>query len=87
MKLGYTILYVDKVTTTLKAWRDAFGLEIDYEHDEGIYGELETGETTLAFADKEFGRGHFDDDETRAMFDGRPQRFEIGLIFEAIKKH
>ncbi len=80
MKLGYTILYVDDVGATLAAWRDAFGLEVAYEHEDGIYGELETGDTTLSFAETEFGRSHFEDADTRALFDGSPRRFEIGLV-------
>jgi lactoylglutathione lyase len=85
MKLGYTILYVDDVPATLAAWRDAFGLAVAYEHEDGIYGELETGDTTLSFAETEFGRSHFDDDETRAMFDRPPSRFEIGLVTEDVE--
>ena len=84
MKLGYTILYVDDVPATLAAWRDAFSLEIAYEHEDGIYGEMATGETTLAFAEREFGRGHFEDAATRAMFDGAPRRFEIGFVTEDV---
>lgn len=85
MKLGYTILYVDDVPVTLQAWRDAFGLTIDYTHEDGIYGELATGETTLAFSETEFGRGHFEDDETRAIFDGSPKRFEVGLVTDDVQ--
>ena len=85
MKLGYTILYVDDVPATLAAWRDALGLTVAYAHEDGIYGELATGETTLAFSETEFGRGHFEDTETRAMFDGAPRRFEIGLVAEDVQ--
>ena len=84
MRLGYTILYVDEVSKTLEAWCKAFGLELDYEDETGVYGELETGETTLAFADREFGRGHFEDESARAIFDGAPRRFEIGLVTEDV---
>ena len=84
MKLGYTILYVEDVPATLAAWRDAFALTVAYTHEDGIYGELETGETTLAFAEVEFGRSHFDDPAARAMFDGPPRRFEIGLVTEDV---
>ena len=85
MKLGYTILYVDDVPATLAAWQKAFGLALAYEHEDGIYGELATGETTLSFAETEFGRGHFQDADTRAMFDRPPSRFEIGLVTEDVQ--
>lgn len=80
MKLGYTILYVDDVPATLAAWEVAFGLTRRFLHESGGYAELETGSTTLSFAGREFGRGHFTDPETRATFDGPPALFEIGLI-------
>ena len=80
MKFGYTILYVDDVPATLTAWEQSFGLTREYLHEDGIYGELSTGETTLSFAEREFGRSHFTDPETRALFDGRPALFEIGLL-------
>ena len=85
MKFGYTILYVDHVGVTLAAWQEAFGLSLAYEHEDGIYGELKTGATTLSFAQTEFGRNHFEDAETRAMFDRAPSRFEIGLVTQDVQ--
>ncbi len=49
MKLGYTILYVSNVADTLEFYRNAFGLEKKFLHESGDYGELNTGETALAF--------------------------------------
>jgi len=80
MQLGYTIVYVDDVPGTLEVWEKAFGLERKFLHPDGGYGELDTGATTLAFAEREFGRGHFTDASTRAMFDGAPARFELALV-------
>ena len=50
MKFGYTILYVSNVAETLKFYLTAFGIEKKFLHEGGDYGELATGETTLAFA-------------------------------------
>ena len=85
MKLGYTILYVDDVAATLTQWEQAFGLTRRFLHESGIYGEMETGDTTLSFAEREFGRAHFTDDETRAMFDSHPRLFEIGLVTDDVQ--
>jgi catechol 2,3-dioxygenase-like lactoylglutathione lyase family enzyme len=85
MKFGYTILYVDNVPATLATWQAAFGLALAFAHEDAIYGELATGETTLSFAETEFGRGHFDDEDTRAMFDRLPSRFEIGLVTDDVQ--
>jgi len=55
MKFGYTIVYVASVTEALSFYRDAFGFETRFLHESGQYGELQTGETTLAFASHEMG--------------------------------
>lgn len=50
MKLGYTILYVDSVVATVEFYERAFGLKRCFVHESQLYAELDTGETTLAFA-------------------------------------
>jgi lactoylglutathione lyase len=49
MQLGYTILYVPDVPATLKFYEAAFCLTTRFLHECGDYGELETGNTALAF--------------------------------------
>ncbi len=85
MKLGYTILYVDDVPATLAAWEAAFGLERRFLHDSGTYAEVETGATTLSFAEREFGRSHFEGEAASELFDGKPRLFEIGLVTEDVQ--
>lgn len=53
MKFGYTILYVEDVPQTLAFYKKAFGIEQKFLHESNMYGELATGETTLAFASNE----------------------------------
>lgn len=53
MKFGYTILYVENVPQTLAFYKKAFGIEKKFLHESNMYGELATGETTLAFASNE----------------------------------
>lgn len=48
--LGYTIFYVADVRATVAFFHEAFGLDPKFVTDEGDYGELATGATTLAFA-------------------------------------
>ena len=50
MHLGYTILYVPDVAAALDFWERAFDLRRRFLADEGNYGELDTGDTTLGFA-------------------------------------
>jgi DTW domain-containing protein len=51
MQLGCTILYVPDVPATLKFYEAAFGLTTRFLHENGDYGELETGSTALALSD------------------------------------
>ncbi|HQS84560.1 MAG: glyoxalase [Alphaproteobacteria bacterium 16-39-46] len=53
MKFGYTILYVKNVEETLSFYEKAFGLSRRFFHESGHYGEMSTGETTLAFASED----------------------------------
>lgn len=80
MKLGYTIIYVPSVTDSLKFFGQAFGLEQKFLHDSGDYGELKTGETTLAFASHELGAMNFPNGHIRASESGQPLGMEIALI-------
>ncbi len=50
MKFKYSILYVEDVSCTLDFYTAAFGMQKRFLHESGDYGELETGQTTLAFA-------------------------------------
>lgn len=63
MKFGYTIIYVASVAETLGFYNEAFGFETRFLHESGDYGELNTGETVLAFASHELGdlnlEGHY----------------------------
>ncbi len=50
MTFGYAILYVADVPATLDHYEAAFGCARRMLHESGLYGELETGGTVLAFA-------------------------------------
>jgi len=63
MKFVYTIVYVPDVGASLAFFENAFGVSRRFLHDSGMYGELDTGETTLSFAahalgDMNFPGGH-----------------------------
>jgi predicted enzyme related to lactoylglutathione lyase len=53
MKLGYTIIYVTDVPTTVAFYETAFGLTKRFIHESDLYAEMETGSTVLAFAGNE----------------------------------
>jgi lactoylglutathione lyase len=80
MKLGYTILYVPDVKTSLDFFEKAFGLARRFLHESGTYGELVTGETTLAFAAHELGASNFPKGYVQASTSTVPLGMEIGLV-------
>jgi catechol 2,3-dioxygenase-like lactoylglutathione lyase family enzyme len=53
IRLGYVIIYVPDVTAALDFYERAFGVAQRFLHESGQYGELETGTTTLAFAEEQ----------------------------------
>jgi uncharacterized glyoxalase superfamily protein PhnB len=59
MIFGDAIVYVDSVADTLKFYKEAFGFETRFLHESGQYGELETGNTSLAFASHVLYRNMF----------------------------
>lgn len=80
MKLGYTILYVADVAASLSFFERAFGLKQRFLHESGTYGELETGETTLAFAAHELGDMNSPGGHVRADASPLPLGMEVGLV-------
>lgn len=50
MKFGYSIIYVADVVATIEFYEQAFGVKRKFIHESHTYAELDTGETTLAFA-------------------------------------
>lgn len=50
MEFGYTIIYVSNVQQTMDFYEKAFGFQAKFLHESTLYGEMKTGQTTLAFA-------------------------------------
>lgn len=80
MKLGYTIVYVPSVESSLRFFGQAFGLEQKFLHESGDYGELHTGETTLAFASHVLGEMNFPQGHVRGSESKQPLGMEIALV-------
>lgn len=85
MKLGYTIIYVPQVAKSLEFFDNAFGLKTKFLHESGDYGELETGETTLAFASHALGLSNFPKGYMAASESRQPLGFEIALTTSDVK--
>jgi uncharacterized glyoxalase superfamily protein PhnB len=59
MKYAYTIIYVENVSETIEFYKKAFRFEEKFLTPEKDYGELISGETTIAFASIELGKSNF----------------------------
>jgi lactoylglutathione lyase len=80
MKFGYTIIYVPDVSASMEFFTHAFGIEPRFLHESGMYGELETGETTLAFAAHDLGKMNFPAGHIEAHSSTKPLGIEIALL-------
>lgn len=80
MKFGYTIVYVPDVAASLAFFEKAFGLPLRFLHETGTYGELETGSTTLAFANHALGDANFPGGHVQAHASRQPLGVEIALV-------
>ncbi len=84
MKFGYTIVYVPDVPASLKFFNDAFGIQTRFLHESNTYGELETGETALAFADHALGDSHFPNGFVKANDSAKPLGIEVALVTQDV---
>jgi lactoylglutathione lyase len=80
MKFGYTIIYVPDVAASLSFFEKVFGFSRRFLHESGTYGELETGETTLAFAAHELGELNFPTGHVAAHNSPKPLGVEIAFV-------
>ena len=80
MKYGYTIIYVSSVEKTLEFYKKAFGFDIKFIHESKAYGELDTGETTLAFASHDMGDMNLDGKYSKANINDKPFGIEFAFV-------
>ena len=83
MKLGYTILYVEDVEKTIEFYENAFGLNKLFLHESGDYGELDTGETKLAFVSYELAE--LNDIGFSKPSDKKTSTMEIALVTDNVE--
>jgi catechol 2,3-dioxygenase-like lactoylglutathione lyase family enzyme len=84
MKFGYVIMYVPHVGQSLSFYEDAFGFSRGFLHDSGDYGELSTGETTLAFATHDLAAGNFPHGHVAASASDRPLGMQISFVTDDV---
>ena len=83
IRFGYTIAYVDDVDDALTFFERAFGIERRFVDPSGDYGELDTGDTVLAFANHQLGQSNFPAGYAKGTPD-RPMGVEIALVTDDV---
>lgn len=86
MKFGYTIVYVPDVSASLTFFEMAFGFTRQFLHESGMYGELNTGETTLAFAAHSLGAMHFPAGHVEASSSLKPLGMEVAFVTPSVRE-
>jgi len=84
VKFGYTICYVPSVERTLSFFEDVFDMRRRFITDEKDYGELDTGDTVLAFATHDLGRSNFFGGYVSASDSEIPLGTEIALVMDNV---
>jgi lactoylglutathione lyase len=84
MKFGYVIAYVDDVDGSMRFFERAFGFARKFLHPSGDYGELLSGETTIAFAAAALAAHHVPSGLRLASASDKPLGVEIALICEDV---
>lgn len=84
MKFGYTIVYVPDVAQSLQFFEQAFGFTRKFLHESNTYGELATGETTLAFAAHELAESNFPQGHVAASASVKPLGIELGFVTDDV---
>lgn len=84
MKLGYTILYVKDVPRSVAFYEDAFGLDRKFVHEAGMYAEMDTGATTLAFAAYGLAKSNLPCGFEENSLSKAPAGFEIAFVTDDV---
>ncbi len=84
MRYAYTILYVADVSQTIEFYEKAFGFQRKFITPELDYGELLTGETSLAFASIALGESNFSKGYKRLSSLDQPIGVELAFTTEEI---
>lgn len=84
VKFGYTILYVENVEESIVFYENAFGFVRIFVSPEKDYGELKTGETTIAFATKKLAHQNLSEGFIESNLADKPFAMELGFVTEQV---
>ena len=84
MKFSYTIIYVRDVLQTVAFYEKAFNLKQRFIHESNQYGEMETGETTIAFASNQLAQSNLPSGFQENSLQNSPNGVEIGFVVDDV---
>jgi lactoylglutathione lyase len=84
MKYGYTALFVESVHETIDFYERAFGLKRKMVQESGEYGELQTGDTTLAFTVQSIVKTLSDVTFEPAALHKAAPPLELGMVTDSV---
>ena len=82
MRFAWTIVYVNDVAESVAFYEKAFGLTRRFVQESGDYAEMDTGETTLAFASNELGASNLPEGYVRNSPGNLPAGVELAFVDE-----
>jgi lactoylglutathione lyase len=85
VRFGYTILYVADPRASLAFYERAFGQQRRLVHESGEYAELETGQTTLAFASHELAASNLPEEASADAAGERQASYEVCFVTDDVE--
>jgi len=86
IQYAYTILYVDDVPKTIDFYHNAFGFNKKFLTPEKDYGEVNSGTTTLAFANIELGNSNFKKGFQQSNVKDKPFGIELAFTTQKVEE-
>ncbi len=86
MKFAYPIVYVPDVAASLAFFEKAFGFTRRFPYESGAYGELNTGETTLAFAAHSLGATHLHEGYVEASSSLKSLGMDVAFVTTSVQE-
>lgn len=86
IKFRYTILYVKNVTESITFYEQIFDFKRKFITPENDYGELNTGETTIAFASLELAKSNIKNGIIESELTNKPFGIELGFISDDVNE-
>jgi lactoylglutathione lyase len=86
IKYAYTILYVTNVAASIQFYEHAFGFTKKFVTDENDYGEIITGETTIAFASITLANTNLLNGFIPSDTNAKPFGIEMGFVTDDVQQ-